>query len=511
MAATPLESDSSSRFDPELTPLVRLLVRAEGFVLAFVRSNVPVESTRLARSVIDRIGSEGRRGRILHLREPNVDLLQVMRDMKPPMEENESLFVLGFERSIPASDEIAPALARINLVRELFRDLPGPLVLVLPDYALTQLSRQAPDFWAWRSGVFEIEVPEERVEQIFQELAVDDPYRGLSTERKREHRDVLAGLLAELEGGGPGNRKKVQELVSRLAALSLSLREYREAQKLAERALTLAREDEEAEARALDLLAKSSSARGLRKQAVEAAQQSVTIRRRLAEGHSSDRASKLATSLDTFGNSLAARRRFQEALAASQEALEIRRRLAERKADDSFLDLASSLNNTGNHLAQLGRHEEGLRNTQRAVDILRKLAEEHPAAFLPILGRSLISLGARLSEVGRNQDAILATQESIAILRELAKQEPETFLPDVAMSLGNLAIWLSELGRHEEAVQAAHEAVKSLAPACRKLPSSYQAWMRSLLGNYRKLCRATGREPDTDLIRAIKGIFEELD
>ena len=107
--AAPLESASTSRLDPELLPLLRLLLRGDAFAVAFVRSNVPVESKRIARTLIERLTAEGRRGRILHLHEPRVDLLGEILGLEPPQEHNEALFVLGFERSIPASTEIAGA------------------------------------------------------------------------------------------------------------------------------------------------------------------------------------------------------------------------------------------------------------------------------------------------------------------------------------------------------------------------------------------------------------------
>ncbi len=33
-------------------------------------------------------------------------------------------------------------------------DVPHPILFFLPDYALTRLAKYAPDFWAWRRGVF---------------------------------------------------------------------------------------------------------------------------------------------------------------------------------------------------------------------------------------------------------------------------------------------------------------------------------------------------------------------
>jgi len=503
---TSLES-STPRLDPELLPLLRLLSRADGFSLAFVRSNVPVESTRVARSLIDRLENEGRRGRILHLREPNVDLLQVIRDMQPPLEENESLFVLGFERSIPASKEIAPALARVNMVRECFRDLPGPLVLVLPDYALTQLSRQAPDFWAWRSGVFEVEVPEARVEEMFQELETHDPYRGLSTERKREHREVLTGLLAELEGGGPESRKKVQELLSRLAALSLSLREYEEAQKFAERALEMGREfgDEEAEAMALDLLARSHAGLGRRETALNLAQESVEIFRGLAEKQRVFLGG-LATSLDHLSNHLAGLGHHQKAVTTAREAIKINRLLSERRPDLYLPNLAFSLHNCAQELASLGERKEALQTALDAVEIFQRLSDQRPGAFQAPLAASLDSLVGRYFEIKQMHAALETAEQALEIQRQLATQDPDGHLPDLAGSLANIAAILGAVGRHEEAVERASEAVHTLRPFFLRQPEAFELQMRNHFDRYQALLRAAGRRPDPELLREVEGI-----
>ena len=69
-----------------------------------------------------------------------------------------AVFVTGLEYGIPYDQPNARILAELNLGRDAFpRDVPHPLVIWLPDYAVTAVARFAPDFWAWRSGVFEFE------------------------------------------------------------------------------------------------------------------------------------------------------------------------------------------------------------------------------------------------------------------------------------------------------------------------------------------------------------------
>ena len=168
---------------------------------------------------------------------------------------------------------------------------------------------------------------------------------------------------------------------------------------------------------------------------------------------------EIARLLSNLGNRRSKLGRTEVALQAVQESVDIRRRLAETRPDAFLPDLAMSLNNLGNRLSELGRREEALHAAQEAVDIRRRLAETRPDAFLPNLALSLNNLGNRLSELGRREEALHAAQEAVDIRRRLAETRPDAFLPNLALSLNNLGPMLSELGRREEALQAAQEAV----------------------------------------------------
>ena len=81
-----------------------------------------------------------------------------------------AVFVAGLEYGIPFDQPNARILAELNLGRDPFlRDVPHPLVIWLPDYAVTAVARFAPDFWAWRSGVFEFETGETERSAAFEQ------------------------------------------------------------------------------------------------------------------------------------------------------------------------------------------------------------------------------------------------------------------------------------------------------------------------------------------------------
>lgn len=64
----------------------------------------------------------------------------------------------GLEQSIGNEGDYPPVLTSLNYIRDdLVASLPYPLILCLPDDAVMRLARYAPDFWAWKSGVFRFE------------------------------------------------------------------------------------------------------------------------------------------------------------------------------------------------------------------------------------------------------------------------------------------------------------------------------------------------------------------
>lgn len=208
--------------EDEIRPLVRLLKRARAFALAFVEINVPRERPAFVETVRGCLGGEGPGLRVLEVDGAEIDLYQEIQALEPPLVAGETIVVLGLEHGIPARSERTPTLAALQGKRELFRDkFASPIVVVLPEYALNRLAREAPDFWAWRSGVFK--VGERRLRTArFAEMPPDSwQLASLTEKQKRRHLEVLRRLLEKLESTGAQERDRHDVLwrISRLRKL----------------------------------------------------------------------------------------------------------------------------------------------------------------------------------------------------------------------------------------------------------------------------------------------------
>ncbi len=137
-----------------LDRLVRMIRRADDFVLGFVKCNHPLQQKEMRRELRARLGE----AHVLEveLDQPIVSLLDALAAHWDASTPPDVVCVYGLEKSINALQEASPVLGRLNNDRDLLRRAVSmPLLIWLPDFALDLVARGAPDFWAWRSGVYE--------------------------------------------------------------------------------------------------------------------------------------------------------------------------------------------------------------------------------------------------------------------------------------------------------------------------------------------------------------------
>jgi tetratricopeptide (TPR) repeat protein len=141
----------------ELLALARMLRRARGaFALAFARCNVVPMRERLVAMLQDALTPAGV---TIHETALDANAPDIPAALSGAPGDGDPLFVYDLEQTMPSRSP-AWAQAQLNERRPLYQKLGRPLVFWLPEYALQLIARGAPDFWAWRSGVYEFALPE---------------------------------------------------------------------------------------------------------------------------------------------------------------------------------------------------------------------------------------------------------------------------------------------------------------------------------------------------------------
>jgi len=239
-----MDSEISPQNNDILLQIASLIRLAEGFRLGFVKCNQPVQCRQMASRLKEMLASEAKIINV-ELKEPVSSLrravLQALESDKSDNAGKRAIMVFGFEHSLP-SEGPALALDELNQSRENFpKSFSDPVFIWLPDYALTRMAREAPDFWGWRSGVFEF-YPELRLMTSIEKTVTHDAVAdSLSLDEKRVRAAALEGLIGdyyELQRGKRENQALAAVLHS-LGNLRYQFGKYDVANKLYQESLRI--------------------------------------------------------------------------------------------------------------------------------------------------------------------------------------------------------------------------------------------------------------------------------
>ena len=215
----------------DLSGLQTALRRAHNFALIFAVCNAPSYRNRLAQTLIH---TAQRPIVIVHL-EPLEDNLtmdaqiaEALADAPP----DAAAFVFGLENLLPTqnAEQQFNTLRQLNWRRAAFGRLNCPVVFWLPDYALTLIANEAPDFHDWYSGVYTFVVPTAALPDAMKKTLATtgdiDAVSGLSFTEKQRWRETLEELIAEPRGDTPAEQQNLANLLNRLGFLAKEMADY---------------------------------------------------------------------------------------------------------------------------------------------------------------------------------------------------------------------------------------------------------------------------------------------
>lgn len=394
----------SKENEETLQRLVRVIDFAEGFTLLFAQCNVPGEQLQLLAELRHRLLQRNIVATdvifdkpIQNIREhiqklaPQIVAQPVFRPgLQPQIPATESLlvaeptpayhakqrdviFVLGLAHSIDYKASAGRLLAELNLGRDAFRyQFPCAMLFWLPDYALTAVARQAPDFWAWRSGVFEFASQPELRDEALQHLAHGKgstilEVSNAEVQEKLQRRLHLVNLLDEYERLPVTSATQSERagLLEDIGLIELFLGEYRRALEYFEEALYLRRTlgNRHGEASTLNNIGIAYADLGENERALEYYKEALPLW--LAVGHRRG----VAQTVNNIGNTYANLGENLRALEYYEEALPLWRTIEDRDGE------AWTLNNIGAVYSELGDKHRALEYYEQALQLLRSVGD----------------------------------------------------------------------------------------------------------------------------------------
>ncbi len=205
--------------EEEYAALLRGLRRRRGFGLLFVRCN-PV----MGREIVGKVRRDlPKRVEFLELQAevPGGQFYGLVKEFLAERPETQVLFIQGLEFSLYAYEEtkelagwspaklrnyswegVPPILVNLNLQRDRFRDMfPATcLVFLIREFTLKYLIRRSPDFFDWRSGLFQFPVDRQSLAQESDRLRFDGSikkYQSWTPEQRLARAVELKELIAE--------------------------------------------------------------------------------------------------------------------------------------------------------------------------------------------------------------------------------------------------------------------------------------------------------------------------
>lgn len=428
-----------------LQSITAFLDLASGFTIAFAVCNFWQDGEILIAAIADILATdpelEPMQLEVWEFNEPELQLLQELekRLAALPRQNDKKLVLLlrGLENAIGVVGDYPPFLVDLNFVRDAYaRIVPHPVVFVLPDYALTRVANFAPDFWAWKSGVFKFKTTKET--RDFAEAKTIGSARIIGNylkSEKKERIDLLHRLLMESRPSGsdlaynPNSLDQIN-ILNELGVAYRSLSEFNRSIEFDRQALFLSQKIKyrNGEANAFNSLGNTYNSLGDYQQAILFYQKSLEIKREITDRHGE------ANTLNNLGNTYNSLGDHQQAIYFYQQSLEIKKEIGDLNG------AANSLGNLGIVYGYLGQYQQAIHFYQQSLEIFSGIGDHKGEA------NSLGNLGIAFQALGQYQQAIQLFQQQLDICRKIGNRNGE------ANSLDNLGISFHFLGQYQQAI-----------------------------------------------------------
>jgi len=281
-------------------------------------------------------------------------------------------------------------LGYVNIQRESFASVPHAAIFWVTEYGFREIGTKAPDFWAWRSGVFDFRSVRERVEPPALSAAFGGGFEFADRGDLERRVSLYEGLIREQQAADSPDYGFLARLQNRLAWAYFELTRHREAESTARQALECAQ-------RAGDPAEEATAESTLGALAIESAQFDAAdahLRRALEISSGLAQETGVATASHRLGILAQEQQQFDEAEKWYHQALEISERLGlERYA-------ASGYHQLGRIAEERQRFDEAEKWYRQALEIKERLG--HP----PLAVDTLAQFGVLSRTRGQFPDAV---------------------------------------------------------------------------------------------------------
>lgn len=450
--------------------------------IGFVEINFAKDRNILIEALVKHQNCQDIQFEVLDFPDPNLgflrdELVKKLKEIKIIPDKKLILLITGLEKSIGVVEEYPDVLVNLNFSRDDLRiSVPHPLLLFLPDYALTRLAKYAPDFWAWGRKIFYFKtVGYTIVDTLEKNINFKESVDNLQASEKQERIDLLLRLLSEYRYYNLQEVKSTLSIIiniyNQLGNAYDSLREYQKAIDYNQKALKIAQQIDDKSTIAYSLIGLGNNYYSTKEyqKAIECYMESLwrfedigdyrgiacsfmglgnvyssledylkVIRyyqKLLQILQELDDQSGIAYSLGHLGITYECREEYQKAIDYYQQSLEIFQEIGDRN------NIASCLGSLGNVFYSLKDYLQAIDYYQQSLEIFQEI--DNPTG----IASSLVGLGNTYKFLGNYSQAIGYYEQSLKIFQEIGNKE------GIICSLNNLGHTYYFQEDHQQAIK----------------------------------------------------------
>ncbi len=396
--------------EKDFRQLVAFVNVSEGLTIGFIESNFKLDTDATLESLQQDPTCSDIQFEVLNFPDPQLrfarDLIvQALQNLQVARDKKLVLIIRGLEQSIGMTGDYPPMLQDLNFVRDDFvKSVPYPLLFCLPDYAITRLARYAPDFWAWKSGLFRFQtVPATQTYALSQTLDSDQIRGSLDLAEKQERIDLLQRLLMEYQPSGHErtvNLKTVLNILKELGILYRSLGDVVKAEKMFQRALAQITDEPELLSIKASVLHEQGflyARKGRFEEANTLYQQSLEIEERIGDMHGK------AATLHQMANIYFDQGQIEKAIVLYQQSIEIEEHIGDAQGK------ATTLHNLAVIYADQGQVEKAIALYQQSLGLHESIGDMHGKAA------TLHQMANIYAKQGQIEESIALCQQSLEL------------------------------------------------------------------------------------------------
>ena len=393
----------------KLDELVTLITLSKDGAIAFVLCNEPVLRKELYNELEKRLETLNIKIINIQLDENSSDLVNEIRKKVSSTKNKAAIFVYGIEKASKAvtSSGKSAFLTKLNIMREEFSNINQPVIIWSNEATISKIAIEAPDFWSWRTTVFEFRM--EKTTQPFEktERITESGFENLTIDELNERYKQYSELLEEYKNKNIVDDYKFADWYFKLGMIHYLRGEYDEALEKYKQSMEIDKRigNQLGIATALNNIAIILMNKGEYDEALEKYRQSMEIKKKLGDQRG------IAQTLHNIAIIHQDKGEYDEALEKYRQSMEINEKLGDQRG------IAQTLHNIAMIHQDKGEYDEALEKYKQSMDIKKKLGDQRGIA------QTLHNIATIHQNKGEYDEALEKYKQSMEIKKKLGDQE----------------------------------------------------------------------------------------